>query len=133
MVFVFAVWATLASQALRLGISRVVNKSRRNTPFPFSPSSLHLPSHPRSSRTTLASALHPLATCGRSGTGRYETMLRTTSSGNRPMKGPCAVRAVDSLDGLRTLKRDEEVDDCPGLDGASGTHLFIVCDADIQL
>lgn len=52
-------------------------------------------------------------------------MLSTTSSGNRPMNGPCDARAAVGFDGLRTLKREDE-DGWPGLEGASGTHLFIV-------
>lgn len=54
-------------------------------------------------------------------------MLRTTSSGNRPINGPWDVRAVVGFEGLRTLKRDD-VDACPGLQGAIGTHLFILAD-----
>jgi hypothetical protein len=50
-------------------------------------------------------------------------MFKTTTSGKRPIKGPCEVRLI-GLDGLRTLNLDG-VDGCPGLLGASGTHLFM--------
>jgi len=102
------------------------------SPLAFSPSNLHLLSHPRSSLTTLASALHPLATLGRSGIGKNETIFKTTTSGKRPINGPWEVRVM-GFEGLRTLKRDG-VDGWPGLLGASGTHLFMfilpdyVCD-----
>lgn len=87
--------------------------------------SLHLASHPLSSLTTRARALHPLATLGRSGTGKKETMFKTTNSGKRPINGPWDARAVVGFDGLRTLKR-EDVDGWPGLEGAICTHLFIL-------
>jgi hypothetical protein len=93
------------------------------SPLAFSPSNLHLLPHPRSSLTTLANALHPLATLGRSGIGRNETIFKTTTSGKRPMNGPCDVRVI-GFEGLRTLNRDG-VDGWPGLLGASGTHLFM--------
>lgn len=110
--------ATLASQVLVVS-SLLLGYS----PLAFSPSNLHLLSHPRSSLTTLASALHPLATLGRSGIGRKETIFKTTTSGKRPMNGPWDVRVM-GLEGLRTLNRDG-VDGWPGLLGASGTHLFM--------
>ena len=93
------------------------------TPLALSPSNLHLLSQPLSSLTTLANALHPLATLGRSGIGRNETIFKTTTSGKRPINGPWEVRVI-GFEGLRTLNR-EGVDGWPGLLGASGTHLFM--------
>jgi len=75
------------------------------SPLALSPSNLHLVSQPLSSLTTLASALHPLATLGRSGIGRNETISKTTTSGKRPINGPWEVPLID-FEGLRTLKRD---------------------------
>jgi hypothetical protein len=100
-------------------------QGRRTVHIPFgrSPSSLHRVSQPRSSLTILARALHPRATVSKSGIGRNETIDTTTTSGNRPMNGPCVVRAA-GLVGFITLNLEDE-EGWPGLLGARGTHLFM--------